>query len=396
MSRCYQCGKFVCRTAEPHPLCPVCASVHGFSCSHCHSATHIHDMHEVVINAGSYRSSLLHYCISCAEERTYICTHCGCSVETFSVQEQHRSRQCCTSCFCSHWRACEGCGDILPVAETSYGDNGCYCNSCWDRYEGDKSIQSYGYKPPPKFTGKGPLFFGFELEIENDKGQLDNYEAAESLPEDVYCKSDCSINDGFEIVSHPFSWDAWNTPRFQTMIDNILSLRKDGFRSYNTDTCGFHVHMSKAGLSHLQLYKMMAFFENNETFIRAIARRKQRRFNEWSPLGQHSNTKHRVQTAKRKYGMPGRGALNTEPQQTVEIRIFRGTLSKTGFRQNIEFCKALADFAKERGIREMTATIFKGYVADNKKMFKNLYSWLKSHSHYDEEEIPRRMETSND
>ena len=55
------------------------------------------------------------------------------------------------------------------------------------------------------------LHMGIELEVENDQELAGDYLLSlGSSQEDFYLKSDGSIEDGFEIVSHPFTMEYWH------------------------------------------------------------------------------------------------------------------------------------------------------------------------------------------
>jgi len=117
-----------------------------------------------------------------------------------------------------------------------------------DTTTGKAAIHDYYYKPTPIFYGEGPRFFGVELEI--DEAGEDNRNAENILSignyhgENIYCKHDGSLEDGFEIVTHPMSLDyhlhemPWN--------DILYEARSLGYTSHMAGTCGLHVHVSRA------------------------------------------------------------------------------------------------------------------------------------------------------
>ena len=69
----------------------------------------------------------------------------------------------------------------------------------------------YGYKPEVIFYGQGDRFFGVELEIDGGGEYTDNAESILSIANWeqnlIYCKHDGSLDEGFEIVTHPMSLD---------------------------------------------------------------------------------------------------------------------------------------------------------------------------------------------
>lgn len=102
--------------------------------------------------------------------------------------------------------------------------------------------------PNRYFTARVPLFMGIELEI--DKGGEDSRNAETLLDcangscEHIYCKHDGSIDDGFEIVSHPMTLD-YHTDimNWKEVFDTALLL---DYRSHQTSTCGLHIHVNRS------------------------------------------------------------------------------------------------------------------------------------------------------
>ena len=83
------------------------------------------------------------------------------------------------------------------------------CYDCYSRSTRQKAIQDYYYKPDPIFYGQGPRYLGVELEVDGAGECSENaqqiLDLANGKRELIYCKHDGSLNDGFEIVTHPMS-----------------------------------------------------------------------------------------------------------------------------------------------------------------------------------------------
>ena len=91
-------------------------------------------------------------------------------------------------------------------------DDEFYCSNCFPQV----NILDYTIKPSPLFKvdlkkekiKRENLYFGVELEVENMENTISNNDMAERIIDyGVYCKSDSSISNGFEVVTHPFTWD---------------------------------------------------------------------------------------------------------------------------------------------------------------------------------------------
>lgn len=95
-------------------------------------------------------------------------------------------------------------------------------------------------------------FYGVELEIDGAGRYDDNaekiYDTANVQNEVLYIKSDGSLDEGMELVSHPCSID-FHRKKFpwEDIVRKALSL---GYRSHNTSTCGLHVHIGRKQLGY--------------------------------------------------------------------------------------------------------------------------------------------------
>lgn len=318
-------------------------------------------------------------CCSCGESY-YACVDCNTAYHEENLQG-FRGSLYCEGCYDDLVVECSGCGTTMARDDIIYRGEECLCYACADRPE---EIYEYDHIPDFKFYGKEKkippywlssllvdcsLYFGIELEIEfNDKNPDSLIHAAENSY--FYLKHDGSINDGAEVVSHPATYE-WINYNFLETWGRVLNVRREGMRSYNTETCGIHIHMSKAAFSKLHLYKFLRFFRENEDFIEKISQRKSHNLDQWARIGCRENI-----IAQASRGSTGERyvAVNMGGLSTVEIRIFRGNLRESGFRKNLEFCKALYDFTKVSSCSNLTGTHFKKFVS--KKEFPNLSAFL--------------------
>jgi hypothetical protein len=247
-------------------------------------------------------------------------------------------------------------------------------------------INSYSYKPKPEFNfikgeDKNSLFFGIELEIENEENKISNKRAAQKIDEIlsddiVYLKSDGSLCNGFEIVTHPMSFSFIKSipEKFSLMLEY---LKNNGFRSYNSTTCGMHIHISKENFTTWQLFRFMSFFNDNKEFIVKLSQRDESKLKKWASLSDENKDElvYKTISAKKcKDNFSRYSAINLCNDKTIEIRIFRGTLAQGSFFKNIEFCQALFEYTRDNST--VTLQGFKEYVA-NKKEFKNLAQFIK-------------------
>lgn len=120
-------------------------------------------------------------------------------------------------------------------------------------------------------------FLGWELEACDNLSEEERPAAKikELMNRLVMCKADSSIRPrGFEVVSIPATLDFWkNTNLAETM--NVARKAPYNMRSYEHSSCGFHVHVSRAALSVLDLQKLERFMHcpDNRPMLEAIAGR---------------------------------------------------------------------------------------------------------------------------
>ncbi len=304
----------------------------------------------------------------------------------------------CRTCLDTHFN-CDCCGAFVSCVERGCFEDNSYCESCYDNLVGycedceetcrredlspegyccecrdtscENGIYHWDYQPCYKFRGKGPLYFGIELEIEFCGRPPDVLIAAADNPY-FFLKHDGSIYNGAEVVSHPASFK-WINDNFKDTWENVLDVRKTGMKSFKTDTCGIHIHMSKKAFSKFHLYKFLRFFRENTVFVAEISQRNSDNLDQWSTLNSNESIFYQ---AKRGNTEERYVAVNLKPPKSVEIRIFRGNLLETAFRKNLEFCKALFDFTEMSSCLSLTAIHFHKFVVKNKKQFPNLLAFL--------------------
>ena len=167
-------------------------------CANCGAEHPIEDMFEV---EGDW------LCEDCADRLTVICDHCAERVYEENAVEDD-THTLCDHCFDEYYVRCEDCNRIIH-RDRAYWDNddNAYCASCWDEH--CEVIHEYSYTPDLVFHGKGLRHFGVELEI--DDGGTVNSNAQKLLDiankdaENLYIKTDGSLDEGLELVTHPMT-----------------------------------------------------------------------------------------------------------------------------------------------------------------------------------------------
>ena len=395
MIECFDCGEeideqdAVCIDDECY--CVDCI----FCCDYCNG--------DIPSKDNSYGDNNILLCQSCYEEHYFTCESCNNIVlwdDSFSYRDTHY----CEHCFFESYFYCSNCNDPYPIGHLndSYRDlqDDQVCSDCYDDDEqnnSSRSIHDYSYKPQVIFFGNkkpGSLCFGMEIEVYNLKRKISNDDKASGITDDmpsmdgeslVYCKEDSSIGNGFEIVTHPMTFEYYKKHKkaFDEMLGGLVS---DGYTSFNSKTCGIHIHLSRDSFGSFHLFKFLKMFYENLDFISLISQRTVGSSSGCCQWGKEKEYYHddkekmkravRVK-ARRKFCSGRYTAINLENDKTIEVRVFRGTLNNRSFHKNVEFLQAVYDFTKDNGGKEITVVDFKIYVDKHKKEFQNLYSFMK-------------------
>ena len=155
----------------------------------------------------TFNGSIL--CDDCYHSETVVCEHCGDRIWA-DDNAGTDSTPLCNSCYDDYYTTCECCGRIIHRDYANYDDDDdyAYCDRCYEERQ-NSSIHEYNYKPDPIFYGDSKRYFGVELEIDEGGKNGDNADTllgiGNRVAEHIYIKSDGSLSDGMEIVTHPMS-----------------------------------------------------------------------------------------------------------------------------------------------------------------------------------------------
>ena len=205
-------------------------------CANCGAEHPIEDMFEV---EGDW------LCEDCADRLTVICDHCNERIYEENAVEDD-THTLCEHCFDEYYVRCEDCGRIIHRDRAYWdGDDNAYCASCWDEH--CEVIHEYSYTPDLVFHGKGLRHFGVELEIDDGGTVNSNAEKllniANANGENLYIKTDGSLDEGLELVTHPMTLEYHlNEMPWAEVLRKAQSM---GYLSHAAGTCGLHVHISR-------------------------------------------------------------------------------------------------------------------------------------------------------
>lgn len=354
---CEHCGSDL---AEGFAICTNCQAM----CERCN---------EIVFNDDTNGVMGYTWCNECVSDRAFWCERCDEYYDSHRVGYTHFDDS----------TYCEDC--ISEVAE--------WCDDC-DEWEtescsrDDGPIHQYSYKPDPIFQGKDKhgVYLGWELEAELPSGytrEPAEY-ANEKLDGLAYLKQDGSLRNGFEIVTHPIAHNLLRASELDRYWDTVEQLRTTyGMRSWDirTHECGLHVHVSKDGFSgvkHKHMFLRLVY--GNPEMMAKFAGRMSRysTFQDiWVP--DEWGIPRRNYSQKLRQGGDRNSAVNVFPENTIEVRFFRGTLSKEGILGCLDLVHAMVEYtrsltAKDVMLGALSWSMFYEWVHDNNGIYPSAYA----------------------
>lgn len=311
-------------------------------------------------------------CKRCAEEEIVLCSCCGERIYR-DDNAGDESMPLCQHCYEDHYYSCDCCGRTILQSDAYYArddedDEYPLCYSCYNSRR--KAICDYYYKPEPLFRGDGTRYFGVELEIdgagEDGESACEIMEIANSNGhENLYCKHDGSLDDGFEMVTHPMTLD-YHMKKMPWK--GVLHCAAEmGYKSHQAGTCGLHVHVNRSAFGNTEtkqdavIARILFFFEKNWEELLKFSRRTQSQLDRWAArYGYKDHPRELLNHAKK--GHAGRyTSVNLTNRDTIEFRIFRGTLKYNTLIATLQLLDRICDvalFLTDDQIKAMSWTTF--------------------------------------
>lgn len=313
-------------------------------------------------------------CPSCVETETTICVDCG---ERIWREDNagNEDTPLCEPCYERSYVTCTRCGALLYKDDARYDSDDPdnedpLCSSCYERLERTRVIQNYGYKPKPIFHGEDSRYFGVELEIDGGGEDNDNARDLIRLANRsgglIYCKHDGSLNDGFEIVTHPMSLEFHERAMpWAEIMGEAISM---GYTSHQAGTCGLHVHVNRNAFGSTEalqdacIARILYFFEKNWEELLKFSRRTQYQLDQWAArYGYKEHPKDILDHAKKGGGSGRYSCVNLQNCNTIEFRMFRGTLKYNTLIATLQLVNRVCEVAlnlSDIELKELSWTTF--------------------------------------
>ncbi len=368
--RCSDCGEEFLKeklttNADGQMICEECLDESYFYCEDCGKWHYMGD-------SAMYSYNDTYLCGKCYDYNYITCEDCGVVVRYNESYINGNDDRICEHCYENDYFCCDDCGGIFH--NDYYGNDG-YCQNCErERSSHSDYVHNYSYTPSTYFHGDNKLpFYGMELETDNYR---DKENAAEQLSDisecedQFYMKEDGSLsNDGIEIVFHPRTCQAWLDYDLKTLVKTV---RRHGGKSFDAtgNSCGIHIHRSKKDLSIVSLTKLTLFFGKCAHEITKLAQRKSdyASFEFFEDNASHGKCLTYGCIKKSGHKAERYQAINFQNNQTIEFRIFKGTLKEESIYAYIAFCDYVTSYCKASLLSDML---------DGDKLWKGFMGYVK-------------------
>ena len=292
-------------------------------------------------------------CPDCLEAKTVLCSCCGDRIWR-DDDAGSENQPLCQNCFDRYYERCSDCNELISRDNAMYRSDTPYCQECYLALCDNDAIHDYYFKPTPIFYGNGKRFFGVELEIDGAGEDSDN--AAEILhianaeQPLAYCKHDGSLDDGFEMVTHPMTlaYHQAEMP-WAAILQKAVQM---GYTSHQAGTCGLHVHVNRNAFGNTEsaqdaaIARVLFFFEKFWDELLKFSRRTQGQLNQWAARYGYKDQPQEILDHAKSGRHAGRyTAVNLTNADTVEFRMFRGTLKYNTLIATLELLDCIIDAA---------------------------------------------------
>lgn len=348
--------------------CEECAEETLSTCEHCNEVGLKDDMYYV---DGDY------YCEGCYDNLFVTCEECQ---EPISRDDAYYydGTPYCDECFNNNFTRCAGCDNDIPNDDTYYDDDtDCYyCEDCYRNLTSniirDYHVRDIDLDFKKLASDNTELYMGFELEVEN--GSINGEDRANDaryirkhFPELGLCfEHDGSLDYGFEIISQPMTMNY--IYEHKEDFKAILKYLDDrGYQSHNGGRCGLHVHISKKAFGESDVLdknikKLLLFTETYKNELVTFSRRQNFHYCDFISSKIKSNYDNMNKDIYYKSGEVLQGlnkrinryqVVNLENSNTIELRVFRGTLKFETFMATLEFVNSLVEVIVNKAIRKI-------------------------------------------
>ena len=362
----------------------------SFVCSHCNTKFDSEELFYVDKDGNSY-------CHKCFEESFDFCNRCRCvtrkeelkgydgmckhcyenlpkcefcgerlTIDGFSfLKKSGEAGYVCKECESSHKVIeCAECGENI-LAEDAYEDDcgfKCLCSNCYSKNRDIVKNYHYHHFAQVQFFGedKDSPYLGVELEVDRKEWVDCDYEneccrnVISCFPKGfIYMEHDGSLENGFENITSPATF-SYHISLLKNYKEAFKELGKHKYLSHKTKTCGLHVHFNRnfyADNEELYITRLLYIVEKFWDKLVIFSRRNIRNINNWAK--KYENKPEEIIKSMKENSLSRYYAVNLTNKNTIEFRMFRGTLNIDTFIATLELCNTLILTAKENTVSQI-------------------------------------------
>ena len=373
-------------TVDDEQVCIDCCRI----CERCDDMRSINDDFEMVDDSM--------WCDNCASSAANYCDGCDIRTTMHTSRLQDRREYWCDSCLDNAY-FCEGCDGYYADG----CDNGCDS----DDDDQPRVVHDYSYRPDAIFhsTDKDErLYFGIEIEVEarGNLGDAANYAYQLESKDLAYLKHDGSLQCGFEVVTHPMSHDFYKNEAhdFWTVIEGLRTDYK--VKSWDTQTCGLHIHISRTGFTNgSHMHRFLNLVYSNQELYEALAGRSSDQWAKFSDVIEREYARdsegcrivdvHNDYIINIKRSFKNKlddnrrsdrySAVNTLNRETLELRIFRGTVNGNTIKAHLDLAHASVEYTRVMSVPQvrdgaLSPSNFVAYIKANEALYPELVARL--------------------
>lgn len=383
---CEDCGELFIKDDEPHYdtedggiVCENCFCIDYVECEECSCAIRTDEaITAYKKNRRAYwQIDEVYVCSECLHDHYYACEHCGSyhhnDITSYDVivDNYGTTETWCDRCSDESARYCAECGDLYDMEIMEWDDDAddYVCEGCsggpkdWGYNRGDiktyiapNFIMDYCEKPDACFCpsyDESTIYYGFELEVEASSGTNPrSYVNDVNSSGYTYIKHDGSLSHGMEIVSHPATLQ-YHMEKMDAWKEIFRKLRRNGFTSHDAGSCGLHVHASLAAMEEANpfaVHNLIILFDRFWENLVKFSRRTNRQLDHWAKrYCVPASEEYALIKSAAKREWSRYMAINLQNFETVEFRLFRGSLKLKTFYATLQLVDTLVKKAIELG-----------------------------------------------
>jgi hypothetical protein len=216
----------------------------------------------------------------------------------------------------------------------------------------------------------------------------------------AYLKNDGSLDNGFEIVTHPMSHEFFKNEAsdFWSVLEDLRSKNGMRVKSWDTRTCGLHIHISRTGFSGgSHMHRFLNLVYSNPDFYSTLAGRSSDQWAKFTDINvrdyvrnddgtimrdewdcgivkQTRQFKHKLQPDRHsdRYS-----AVNTNNRETLEMRIFRGSVNGDTIKSQLDLAHASVEYTRTLTVQDvrngaLSADLFMWYIFQHEHLYPEL------------------------